>query len=59
MDLEQRVRDLEQRVASLEGGGDGAGESGLLPARKTGTSDAQVLKKVSTRLQDFEAQLQA
>merc|ERR1711865_904885 len=31
----------------------------LIPARKPGGTDAQVLKKVSTRLQDFEAQITA
>jgi chromosome segregation ATPase len=45
---------MEERLATLEAG-DGAGG-----AAKTGsTSDAQVLKKVSTRLQDFESQLTA
>merc|ERR1719411_932443 len=60
-DVQQALRDLERRVSSLERGDgpSGADESGLIPARKTGTSDAQVLKKVSTRLQDFEAQLTA
>merc|ERR1719446_35367 len=60
-EVQQALRDLERRVSALEGGDDpaGADESGLIPARKTGTSDAQVLKKVSTRLQDFEAQLTA
>merc|ERR1712032_908845 len=44
----------------LEGGGDGgAGGDEMIPSRKTGGSDAQILKKVSTRLQDFEAQITA
>lgn len=49
------VRDLEARVASLEqrlSDADGADDTGLLPGRKTGGSDAQVLKKVSSRLQE-------
>merc|ERR1719171_689724 len=45
---------LMARVAALEGGA--GGEEG---AKKAGTTDAQILKKVSTRLQDFEAQLTA
>merc|ERR1719502_408238 len=58
------MRDLEQRVASLEGRADGgaapaAGSDEMIPSRKTGGSDAQILKKVSTRLQDFEAQITA
>merc|ERR1719225_685177 len=61
--MEAQLRELENRVASLEQkvGGDGAGadDGGLIPGRKTGGSDAQVLKKVSTRLQDFEAQITA
>merc|ERR1711998_411765 len=40
----------------LEGDG---GDDSLVPARKTTGSDAQILKKVSTRLQDFEAQITA
>merc|ERR1719444_718730 len=52
--------DLKRRVLALEreGGGGGGGDD-LLPGRKSGTTDAQVLKKVSTRLQDFEAQITA
>jgi hypothetical protein len=47
--FDQRLRELEDRVAGLEGGdGAGADDGGLLPSRKTGASDAQVLKKVST-----------
>jgi hypothetical protein len=44
--VKQRLRELENRVASLEGG-DGAGgdDGGLLPSRKTGASDAQVLRR--------------
>merc|ERR1719390_45827 len=37
----------------------GGAEDGLLPGRKQAGSDAQILKKVSTRLQDFEAQITA
>jgi hypothetical protein len=55
--------DLEARVAALErqlgAQGAGAGDDGVLPSRNTGGSDAQILKKVSTRLQDFEAQITA
>merc|ERR1712193_412321 len=43
------------KVEGDAGGDDG----GLIASRKSGASDAQVLKKVSTRLQDFEAQLTA
>merc|ERR1719221_2486870 len=59
--MEQRIAALEERVAAIEGGAGGgaADDSGLVPSRKTGGSDAQVLKKVSTRLQDFEAQITA
>merc|ERR1719333_752250 len=45
---------LVARVAALEGGGGGDDS-----AKKPGATDAQILKKVSTRLQDFEAQLTA
>jgi chromosome segregation ATPase len=57
-DLEGRVRSIEEK---LEGATPGTGDSGLLPARQgaAGGSDAQILKKVSTRLQDFEAQITA
>merc|ERR1719265_1801370 len=59
--MDSRLRELEDRVASLEQRTDGGAgdDGGLLPARKTGGGDAQILKKVSTRLQDFEAQLTA
>merc|ERR1719210_2529381 len=62
--MEATLRDLENRIASLErkvdgDGGAGTDETGLIPTRKSGGSDAQVLKKVSTRLQDFEAQITA
>jgi len=56
-DLESQIAGLEQRVRSGEGSG--ADSSGLGVGRQTGNSDAQVLKKVSTRLQDFEAQITA
>jgi len=53
-ELENRVRSLEQKLAGT------AGDDSLLPGgRQTGNSDAQMLKKVSTRLQDFEAQITA
>merc|ERR1719329_1898902 len=54
--VEARLDDLERRLNSLESGG---GDDSLIPARKPGGTDAQVLKKVSTRLQDFEAQITA
>merc|ERR550537_1699890 len=59
--MENQLRELEARVARLEGGDAGATtDDGLLPARKTGSgNDAQILKKVSTRLQDFESQITA
>merc|ERR1719356_2299368 len=66
--MEARFQELEGRLASLERqiasdgaatGGAAAADDGLLPGRKTGGSDAQILKKVSTRLQDFEAQITA
>merc|ERR1719401_2690966 len=47
---------LVARVEALERqGGDDVAPGG----KKSGGSDAQILKKVSTRLQDFEAQLTA
>merc|ERR1712070_331958 len=47
--------------ARLEGTGAGAaGDDSLLPGRKAASGgDAQILKKVSTRLQDFESQITA
>merc|ERR1740117_1118196 len=57
VDVEQ-FEDLRRRVLELERQGGGADDS-LLPGRKSGGTDAQVLKKVSTRLQDFEAQITA
>merc|ERR1719436_2086999 len=58
------LQELEARLISLErkiGGGEGAGDDdALVPtARKSGGNDAQILKKVSTRLTDFEAQITA
>merc|ERR1740138_95194 len=62
------LQDLEVRLASLERKVDGGsaadatgagGDDSLLPSRKGTGSDAQILKKVSTRLQDFEAQITA
>merc|ERR1711881_777855 len=44
------------------GGGDagGAADDAMIASRKAaGGSDAQILKKVSTRLQDFESQITA
>merc|ERR1719329_1170583 len=54
--VDARIDDLDRRLTALEGGG---GEDPLIAARKPGGTDAQVLKKVSTRLQDFEAQITA
>ncbi|CAE8583411.1 unnamed protein product, partial [Polarella glacialis] len=59
--MEALLQELQSRVAALEQDAGGAGD-GLLPDRKAcggGGSDAQILKKVSTRLQDFEAQITA
>merc|ERR1712025_841224 len=57
-EVETDLREAEQHTAEASSQA-GADES-LIPGRKTGTgSDAQVLKKVSTRLQDFEAQITA
>ena len=51
--LEGTVRDIERKIGEGEGG-----EMGKF--RQSGAqTDAQVLKKVSTRLQDFEAQITA
>jgi chromosome segregation ATPase len=60
-DADKKIKDLERQVAGMERklDGDGAGDDGLIPTRKTAGSDAQILKKVSTRLQDFEAQITA
>merc|ERR1712193_2221 len=56
-DVEKKLKDIDRQVASLERKLDGdGGDDTLIPARKTAGSDAQILKKVSTRLRDFEAQ---
>ncbi|CAK9019453.1 Pyrimidine-specific ribonucleoside hydrolase RihB [Durusdinium trenchii] len=52
--MEEQLKALEARVAALEAPED----AGVLPARKAGT-DAQIMKKVATRLQDFESQITA
>merc|ERR1711924_255921 len=57
--MDARLDALEQRLAALEGSGGGAQDGSIVPSRNTGGSDAQILKKVSTRLQDFEAQITA
>merc|ERR1719382_875762 len=57
-DIEQRLQAIEQRLSSLDGQ-EGGGASLETGARKSAGSDAQILKKVSTRLQDFEAQMTA
>merc|ERR1719460_2976706 len=51
--VEERLASLEEKVTRLEG--DGA----VASSTRTGGSDAQMMKKVSTRLQDFEAQITA
>merc|ERR1719197_949208 len=51
--LEGTVRDIERKMGDADGGDMGK-------FRQSGAqTDAQVLKKVSTRLQDFEAQITA
>ena len=52
--LQQRLQDVEDRLARIDGA---STDGGVLPSRGAGGSDAQILKKVSTRLQDFEAQI--
>mmetsp|Transcript_3988 Transcript_3988/g.13387 ORF Transcript_3988/g.13387 Transcript_3988/m.13387 type:complete len:173 (-) Transcript_3988:52-570(-) len=54
--LEARFARVEQNLQAEGGGGT---DRGLVQGRNSGSSDAQVLKKVSTRLQDFEAQITA
>ncbi|CAE7403433.1 rihB [Symbiodinium sp. CCMP2592] len=56
-EMEAKLQELEARLAALESAGAG-GEDGVLPSRKTG-GDAQIMKKVATRLQDFESQITA
>merc|ERR1740124_1937814 len=56
--VDVRVEQLENRVLDLERSS-GGGDDSLIPGRKPGGTDAQVLKKVSTRLQDFESQITA
>merc|ERR1719163_1123679 len=62
-DLSAKLGALSGKVSSAEeslAGGAGTDDGGLLASRKAGGgSDAQILKKVSTRLQDFEAQITA
>ncbi|CAK9019197.1 Pyrimidine-specific ribonucleoside hydrolase RihB, partial [Durusdinium trenchii] len=53
-DTSEQLKALEARVAALEAPED----AGVLPARKAGT-DAQIMKKVAKRLQDFESQITA
>jgi len=55
--LQRRVDALEQALERGTGGG-GSDDAGILPQRKAG-SDAQIMKKVATRLQDFESQITA
>merc|ERR1719482_2513199 len=52
--VEERITSLEEKDARLEG--DGAVATSTT---RPGGSDAQTMKKVSTRLQDFEAQITA
>eukprot|EP00490_Sorites_sp_Unknown_P025554 CAMPEP_0114654478 /NCGR_PEP_ID=MMETSP0191-20121206/10510_1 /TAXON_ID=126664 /ORGANISM="Sorites sp." /LENGTH=584 /DNA_ID=CAMNT_0001869985 /DNA_START=23 /DNA_END=1777 /DNA_ORIENTATION=+ len=51
-EMEAKLAELEKRLAALEQGDDAGAP------RKAG-SDAQVMKKVATRLQDFESQITA
>ncbi|OLP76540.1 hypothetical protein AK812_SmicGene43512 [Symbiodinium microadriaticum] len=55
-EMEAKLQELEARLAALEGAA--GGDDGVLPSRKTG-GDAQIMKKVATRLQDFESQITA
>ncbi|CAE7569676.1 rihB [Symbiodinium natans] len=55
-EMEAKLQELESRLAALEG--TAGGDDGVLPSRKTG-GDAQIMKKVATRLQDFESQITA
>jgi len=55
-EMEAKLQELEARLATLEG--TAGGDDGVLPSRKTG-GDAQIMKKVATRLQDFESQITA
>jgi len=63
MASQEEFRQLAARLAQVEqqlqGGGAAGGDDSLVQGRQSGNSDAQVLKKVSTRLQDFEAQITA
>merc|ERR1719326_48075 len=60
LNLEAQALEMADRFSAVERKIDGDGDDdGLIAARKTGGSDAQILKKVSTRLQDFEAQITA
>eukprot|EP00439_Symbiodinium_sp_Y106_P052093 s966_g6.t5 len=52
------LEELEKRLAAIEKSLEADGEGGVLPSRKTG-GDAQIMKKVATRLQDFESQITA
>merc|ERR1719305_192741 len=59
-DVDKKIKELERQVAGVERKMDAdGGDDGLIASRKTAGSDAQILKKVSTRLQDFEAQITA
>jgi chromosome segregation ATPase len=59
MDAERRLKEVEDRLLALERSGEGDADEHGIPGRKAGSSDAQTMKKVSTRLQDFEAQITA
>ena len=44
--MEQAIRDLEQRVASLEGGAAPGGSDELIPSRKTGSQPVFLYERV-------------
>ncbi|CAK0788836.1 unnamed protein product [Prorocentrum cordatum] len=56
--VEDRLAAVEAQLAALSASAGDAEAGGKKPG-SAGSSDAQILKKVSTRLQDFEAQLTA
>merc|ERR1719162_1626058 len=56
--VEERLASLEAQLAALSANA-GDGDGAVKKQGPSGSSDAQILKKVSTRLQDFEAQLTA
>merc|ERR1719421_200394 len=59
-DMDAKIRDLERQIGAL-GSGEGGDRGALGSVGRQGSvgSTAEILKKVSTRLQDFEAQITA